>query len=1098
VSDPIVVELIPGWDAALTYDVLASDDGGPVFVGREDLLGPLVNAIGQPDRRGTYLVSGYRGAGKTSLVIEAARRAKPKLAACDHKLLPLVLNVSEVSASLETAEAIELPKLGIDARKLLTALLRALRNGLPEDDPVAELVRRAYAKAEAAQYSETASQRAEAARAVKVETSLSAAMPNVLKAVAAVAAVAVAGVGAGALLGVVPGLLVGLAGVAAISFTASRTTSSSSADTTISSTELVRDNSLHQVESDLKDILAALDRERWRTLFVLEELDKVEDEQGQQLDAVIRYFKNLFTQAPALFFFLTDKEYFDVIGANIAAARRARSYAVEHTFFTHRVFVSRPSLEECLEYFRKVLVGEEARLAVLHIRSTRQARTLPLSEMTPIERCLRVMLFQSQNHLFDLKNEMRRFLSVDDSGSRLVFDDESMPEQEQAVAALQFVLEQKAALYRFGGGRDYANEVLRNCLTDLFTNLGSDEAWQVGEVPDDLRAAERARIGDAVGSLVADLERGGAIERHGDAFVWQPVLAFTPAPVLDPHEAELRAQIERATRICEQFLADGPLGTIAPELAQIQVAEYAKLLQEINRGSVAVEETQRLGASVEHELASLVEAGREAHRARLRELGWVLAGDGPTYVASRDGGPGGVRLVYGTAYQATELEQAIAVVVVGDDPQAWSSARWQERLATVAPRVLVTTVPLAEGMKAPEPSWGEATSDELVFARTWLGQAAAFPTSSGEEAWLHEGTQTTRYDTLADALGAWLDGSAPLLGAPPDAGNEPDRLISALVDLAPRAERPALVQDGRVWLQPPIVDADNEAQRRLIDAGRLVTLIIHPNLVPSTRSILALPVPPEPIADAVRASGSPAAVRAIAEFVEPADPGYAAKLLAQAADEGDSRAIARLVARGDAPPERLLQTGDWPVIVLAAQTLPGGEPLLEAGVEAGYPGAMAALLARRPSEELADKLIATRDWYVVRQAADDSELGRRLLAAAADAGDVEALKRLVLGGELARDEALKEAADSITLWQTAVALDNGGEAGRGLSFHRVAADKGDVDSMLEVLVRGGEDESRAMQAKLAERGDWWRIGKAAERLEGERAAELRALIEQPA
>ncbi len=111
-SDPITVELIPGWDAALTYDVLGADDGGPVFVGREDLLGPLVNAIGQPDRRGTYLVSGYRGAGKTSLAIEAARRAKPKLASCDHRLLPLVLNVSEVSASLETADAAELPSSG--------------------------------------------------------------------------------------------------------------------------------------------------------------------------------------------------------------------------------------------------------------------------------------------------------------------------------------------------------------------------------------------------------------------------------------------------------------------------------------------------------------------------------------------------------------------------------------------------------------------------------------------------------------------------------------------------------------------------------------------------------------------------------------------------------------------------------------------------------------------------------------------------------------------------------------------------------------------------------------------------------------------------
>jgi hypothetical protein len=411
-------------------------------------------------------------------------------------------------------------------------------------------------------------------------------------------------------------------------------------------------------------------------------------------------------------------------------------------------------------------------------------------------------------------------------------------------------------------------------------------------------------------------------------------------------------------------------------------------------------------------------------------------------------------------------------------------------------------VPLAEGMKAPESWWGEQTADELVLARMWLGQVEYFPAIVRDEAWLHEGTQTTRYDSLADALGAWLDAvpTVPLLGAPPDGDTGPDNLVGALADLAARSDRPVLVQDGREWLMPPIVDADRDAQRRLTGAGRIVTLVTHPHLVPTTRSIVTLAVPPEPLTNAVRASDSPAALRAIAEFVEPSDAGYAAKLLEQAAEGGDARAIGRLVQRGDASVDRLLATGDWPVIVRTAEALPGdsGDELLVAGVEVGSVEAIVSLLRRRPGDELADKLIATGDWDAVRRAADDSELGRRMLGAAADAGDAEALKRLVLGGETARDDALKDAADSLTLWQTAVALDEGGEDARALDFHRVAADKDDVDSMLEVVVRGAEDESRAMQAKLAERGDWWRLGKAADRLEGERAAELRALIEQPA
>ena len=63
---------------------------------------------------------------------------------------------------------------------------------------------------------------------------------------------------------------------------------------------------------------------------------------------------------------------------------------------------------------------------------------------------------------------------------------------------------------------------------------------------------------------------------------------------------------------------------------------------------------------------------------------------------------------------------------------------------------------------------------------------------------------------------------------------------------------------------------------------------------------------------------------------------------------------------------------------------------------------------------------------------------------------------------------------------------------RALRLHRAAADKGDVDSMREVVVRGMEDESRVNQTRLAERGDWRRLEEAAGRMEGARAEELRA------
>jgi AAA ATPase domain len=373
-ASPVAVALARTWDASLTYDLLDTEkdaeraDGVPVFVGREELLGTLVNAVGRSDRRGTYLVSGYRGAGKTSLIIEAIRQANPQLTAEGSKLLPLVLNVSEVSASLEPVSIAESGPLQIDARKLLTALLRALRNefekrGLKgenksELEELTKHIRWTYQKAEATRYTEKEQRGVEWVEVSLRESRRSFHVPDVLRLIGAAALVAAVAFEGIALLGFVISALqfvaAPLAGLALFSFYRSWSLTKKRTQSASGSTELVRDNSVHQLESELKDILEKLHgQHQFRTIVILEELDKIDDKQGNQLDLVIRYFKNLFTQAPALFFFLTDKAYYDLIAEKIEFARNNRTYAIEHTFFTHRLFVSRPSMEDCLEYLKK-------------------------------------------------------------------------------------------------------------------------------------------------------------------------------------------------------------------------------------------------------------------------------------------------------------------------------------------------------------------------------------------------------------------------------------------------------------------------------------------------------------------------------------------------------------------------------------------------------------------------------------------------------------------------------------------------------------------------------------------------------------------------
>ena len=135
-AEPFKVEipLKSSWDESLTYAILdekTPDADGRVFVGRMELLGPLVNAIGHPGRGGTYLISGYRGAGKTSLVIKAASQAGGNLPG-GWRLLPLVLNVSQVSASLGSGDSSGAETLQISSRRLLTAMLRELYTHVPQ------------------------------------------------------------------------------------------------------------------------------------------------------------------------------------------------------------------------------------------------------------------------------------------------------------------------------------------------------------------------------------------------------------------------------------------------------------------------------------------------------------------------------------------------------------------------------------------------------------------------------------------------------------------------------------------------------------------------------------------------------------------------------------------------------------------------------------------------------------------------------------------------------------------------------------------------------------------------------------------------------
>ena len=613
-TDPLRILIRPNWDSALTYDSLDEQpDNRSVFVGRESLIAPLVAEIVEPSKRGTYLISGYRGTGKTTLLIEALSRAQKLLKERKYKLFPVVLNVSEVSASLGNSSSPISPRLDIDPRRLLIALLRTIKEEVkrlavndPELTDLAESAQYAYEKATASKYSQTAMRAQESARSRSREMVIAFEDKNVLKTLAAIA-------GAGAIAAEVAALLkVGwlhaaagvLAAVCAISLTFSIKKSSTEKQTEGKQTAFEHDNSLQQLETDLKDILASLKQKKLRTVVVMEELDKIEDKDGSQLAAVIRYFKNLFTQAPALFFFVTDKSYFDIISNAIKRARRNRSYAVEHTFFTHRIFVGRPTTEECLQFIGQIATDDDQRKSIAQVADS-LGKPGRIDGVDQLGRFVRVILFNAANHLFDLKNELRRFArtaqtSKGEEGSFFLIDDQTLPPEVAALAVFQDLIVEKTRSFEIKGGRTYANETLADSLYAVFNELGSNQPQQIDSflpgqntdhnsgqkidpntgqktksedgllLDEQLDLSEVARVRDAVYSLIGDLERGRAfLSRDSINFTWRDdaARAFRYVRQLQKHEESLIADLQRHSALATALYARHDTAAAAPALA---------------------------------------------------------------------------------------------------------------------------------------------------------------------------------------------------------------------------------------------------------------------------------------------------------------------------------------------------------------------------------------------------------------------------------------------------------------------------------------------------------------------------------------------------
>ena len=837
----------PEWDAGVTYDDLSNEtSGGAVFVGREEMLDVIVGAIRQPDRRGTFLISGYRGAGKTTLLIESIRQAR-KLLPKEWTLMPLVLNASEVSAALPATvspapAANGAMALQIGPQQLLTALVRTLRNyaaGVkarsaqgkvtqttkPLSPEIETAIHETYLKAVAKEYSLSQGRKTEQTRTLTQEIEFKLVTADVYKGLTAAGTAAAVLIEGSAWLPTgskttMHAIAAAVGALTVVSWNASKKLTTVASQQNAEAVSVKFDNSLQQLEGDLKDLLSKLYEAKMRVVVVLEELDKLRDEDGEQLDSVIRYFKNLFTQAPALFFFVTDKAYYDFIASEIRKARRERSYAIQHTFFTHRLFVGRPTTRDCLKFLKSVLIdtADGDKLDRLYDPKGLVPFSSAIAE-DPLLRLVRSLLFKSANHLFDLKNELRRFVGTE--GAALVINTKKLGDDDVAAGIFQDLIVEKYGLFAFGDSRPYVNEILNDCLYAVFSDLGSDVAQQVKvyypreriaipalpvAVPtatanaattadpvtappaaaivaptraseDQLELSEQVRIREAVDSLIEDLHRGGAFEAEKTnitqgQFIWKRTAAraFHFQRRLERHETALVERLEKLRTAVAAFATGGPVASmvgVVPEADQfLKEVESKKKEVETTDRTLSVDQSDKLSLEWQARATELIKKGYERHVDR------VVTRYGLAFDAIGGSAEGGNLFLMRTVLGDPRLQQGrplgAVLLAQGEGGRLGDDVREFVARSTGLRRLAIVHVLHAAGdaaaLKAREAQWQQQLA-ETIQAPSLVVEALPL-----DEAWPVEALAESWGDKLAERVlfhARWTE-MASMLPIPPD------------------------------------------------------------------------------------------------------------------------------------------------------------------------------------------------------------------------------------------------------------------------------------------------------------------------------------------
>lgn len=273
------------------------------------------------------------------------------------------------------------------------------------------------------------------------------------------------------------------------------------------------DASLNNLEFDLEHIHRKIESSNIKLVYVIDELDKLE---RNIIEEIMNYFKNLFNLSEALFIFIGGEELYDFNSINKKNSNIDILRDKNYTYFTAKYFVSRPSWPDLQNYFVDIIYSNE------------------INNPIDLEELERMLCFDAKNDFFDLKKYIRDKITDFDHNTDMPIIDFELSHIDKIKSKLHKTLtilfEEKYLIKGHLNWRD--NEMLSRTLFDYAHMMCSRKIGEIFEDPKEYNTSSelirdfnkllyRFGVLEIVGSASGESHQGSTISFYSYNYTGQ-------------------------------------------------------------------------------------------------------------------------------------------------------------------------------------------------------------------------------------------------------------------------------------------------------------------------------------------------------------------------------------------------------------------------------------------------------------------------------------------------------------------------------------------------------------------------------------------------